>query len=161
MRNKAGDGAAAQKKTGARFSVIFNRGLQHLPLCPAFSCNKSTVFLQQIDDFLTINRRHEPGEGKNKDQGTSAQLTSFIDPSLSWEDLAWCVVLVFLLSFCDLSRSLSLLFVPLTVCSLSAHFCPHRSTAFGHCSHVTSCNLMYPSCMLSVCPLTFALGCLQ
>ena len=45
MRNKAGDGAAAQKKTG---------------------------------------------EGKNKDQGTSAQLTSFIDPSLSWEDLAWC-----------------------------------------------------------------------
>ncbi len=43
MRNKAGDGAAAQKKTG---------------------------------------------EGK-KDQGTSAQLTSFIDPSLSWEDLAW------------------------------------------------------------------------
>ena len=43
MRNKAGDGAAAQKKTG---------------------------------------------EGI-KDQGTSAQLTSFIDPSLSWEDLAW------------------------------------------------------------------------
>jgi L-lactate dehydrogenase (cytochrome) len=43
MRNKAGEGAAAQKKTG---------------------------------------------EGK-KDQGTSAQLTSFIDPSLNWEDLAW------------------------------------------------------------------------
>ena len=37
----------------------------------------------------STNAQKKAGDSIKKDQGTSAALTSFIDPSLCWEDIAW------------------------------------------------------------------------
>ncbi len=58
---------------------------------PPFLASEKTLFLDMRNKFTTTeaNFQKKTGEKVNRNQGTARAISSFIDPSLCWNDIAW------------------------------------------------------------------------